>query len=182
MRKGWLLVLAAALFIVFAFWYRAKGKPLESEPSVVVSSFEECVAAGNPTQESYPPQCKTRDGQMFTQDIGNALDMQNTIVVDSPRPGVVVTNPIVVQGKARGTWFFEASFPATVLDANGNLIGQIPIQAEGDWMTEDFVPFSAEVPFSQTGSEKGTLVLHKDNPSGLPKNDAELRVPIRFKR
>lgn len=32
-----------------------------------VGSFEECVKAGYPVMETYPPQCKTPDGKSFTQ-------------------------------------------------------------------------------------------------------------------
>lgn len=34
-----------------------------------VSSFEECVAAGNSIMESYPRQCRAKDGQLFVEDI-----------------------------------------------------------------------------------------------------------------
>jgi hypothetical protein len=33
------------------------------------SSFEECISAGNPIIESYPPQCKTADGKVFTKEL-----------------------------------------------------------------------------------------------------------------
>jgi len=34
---------------------------------VSVTSFEECVAAGNPVMESYPRQCRTADGKNFVE-------------------------------------------------------------------------------------------------------------------
>src|SRR4030042_4184450 len=55
-------------------------------------------------------------------------------------------------------------------------------QAKSDWMTENFVPFKAELIFSAPPTEKGTLVLEKDNPSGLPENEDELIVPIKFSK
>jgi len=33
-----------------------------------INSFDECVAAGNPVLESYPEQCRTKDGQSFVND------------------------------------------------------------------------------------------------------------------
>lgn len=33
-----------------------------------INSFEECVAAGNPIMESYPPQCAVPGGRSFTED------------------------------------------------------------------------------------------------------------------
>lgn len=102
------------------------------------------------------------------------------IVVDSPAAGAFVQSPLTVTGKARGVWYFEASFPVQVLDGNGNVLASGPAQAQGEWMTEDFVPFKITLNFAAPGTAGGTLVLKKDNPSGLPEHDDELRLPIRF--
>lgn len=37
--------------------------------SQVIDSFEACVRAGNPVMESYPRQCRTANGQSFTEDV-----------------------------------------------------------------------------------------------------------------
>ena len=92
-----------------------------------------------------------------------------------------ITSPLVVEGQARGTWFFEASFPIKVTDEQGNILGTSFVQAQGEWMTENFVAFKGTISFtSQTGG-KGFLVLAKDNPSGLPANDKEIKIPVTFK-
>lgn len=102
------------------------------------------------------------------------------IVLDTPIPDAVVTSPLTIIGKARGNWYFEASFPVRILDAHGNELAIAPATAQGDWMTTDFVPFSLILPFATSTTETGTLVLEKDNPSGLPEHDNELRIPVRF--
>jgi len=44
------------------------------------------------------------------------------------------------------------------------------------------VPFTATLTFTKPPYENsGTLILKKDNPSGLPQNDAALEIPIVFK-
>jgi len=111
----------------------------------------------------------------------DAAKKANLIRVFSPLPGARVTSPLKVTGEARGNWYFEASFPVKLLDANGNLLAVKPAQAGGDWMTENFVPFSVVLDFQKPSTASGTLVLEKDNPSGLPENDDSLRVPIRFR-
>ncbi|OGZ00229.1 MAG: hypothetical protein A2945_04335 [Candidatus Liptonbacteria bacterium RIFCSPLOWO2_01_FULL_52_25] len=103
-----------------------------------------------------------------------------SLVVSSPLPNSIITSPVVIEGTARGTWYFEASFPVRILDADGTELGIVPAQAQSDWMTTDFVPFKATVEFRAPKFAEGTLLLHNDNPSGLPENDKELRVPIRF--
>ena len=108
------------------------------------------------------------------------------ISVGAPLSGAAVASPLVVSGSARGNWYFEASFPVKLLDAAGAVIAQTPAQAHppagGDWMTTDFVPFSATLTFpAQPPGSRGMLVLHNDNPSGDPAHDRELDIPVVFK-
>jgi hypothetical protein len=102
------------------------------------------------------------------------------IVLYSPLPNETVMSPLIVTGTARGTWYFEASFPVRLLDGNGTEIAITPAQAEGDWMTTDYVPFTALLEFAEPATPNGTLILQKDNPSGLPEHDASLEIPVMF--
>lgn len=168
------LFLMVVLVVGGVWWFSLKT------PNVVVTSFEECAAAGNPIAESYPATCRTKEGKVFTEDIGNELEKIDLIRVDSPRPNTLVSSPLKITGQARGTWFFEASFPARILDSNGVELGVVPVQALGEWMTTDFVSFSTELKFDAPQTKTGKLILEKDNPSGLPENNDSLIVPIKF--
>jgi hypothetical protein len=106
--------------------------------------------------------------------------MADQIKVSKPLPDQIIQSPFMVEGEARGTWFFEASFPVKLLDANGNVIASHFAQAQGDWMTEDFVPFKSQLEFENPDTDTGVLILEKDNPSGLPENDAKIEIPVRF--
>lgn len=108
------------------------------------------------------------------------LEKADLIKVTDPLMNQTITSPLAVRGEARGYWFFEASFPIKVLDANGKTIGQGIAQAQSDWMTENFVPFVAEIIFDNPRTKTGALVLEKDNPSGLSENADYLRIPVRF--
>ncbi len=145
-----------------------------------VTTFEECAKAGNPIMESYPRQCKTPDGKTFREDIGNELDKDDLIRISEPRPNATITSPLKVTGMARGNWFFEASFPVKLFDGNGELLTTGIAQAKGEWMTTEFVPFEVTLSFTAPATTAGTLVLNKDNPSGLPENEDTLQVPVRF--
>lgn len=105
---------------------------------------------------------------------------EDLIQVESPQASDTITSPLVIKGKARGYWFFEASFPIRLYDDNGELLATAIAQAQDDWMTEEFAPFTAELKFENPKTEKGTLVLEKDNPSGLQENADELKMPIVF--
>lgn len=108
------------------------------------------------------------------------------ITVESPIPNSEVANTFTVTGKARGNWFFEASFPIFLTDWDGKIIAQGIAKAQGDWMTSEFVPFTAELSYKASDisgqySKKGTLILKKDNPSGLPEHDDVLEIPVLLK-
>lgn len=116
-----------------------------------------------------------------TEDVGNAEEKKDLIVVDTPAPNSILPSTFEVKGKARGNWFFEASFPVTLVAEDGTVLLDSYIMTDSEWMTENFVPFQKTFTFVNTsGSTNGTLILKKDNPSGLPANDDSLRIPVKF--
>lgn len=104
------------------------------------------------------------------------------IAVSVPASGDVISSPFSLSGKARGYWYFEASFPVRVLDANGNELGVGVAQALDEWMTEAFVPFAGTVEFQTPKTPTGKVVFQKDDPSGLTAHDAAVEVPVRFRK
>ena len=100
------------------------------------------------------------------------------VVVTSPKANSTVGNVFVVSGSAPGPWYFEASFPIKIVDKDNNFIGQGIAQAQGEWMTTDQVTFTATVTLDGTYSGPATVVLLRDNPSGMPENDDSVSVPI----
>ncbi len=112
-----------------------------------------------------------------TQTIG----ITDLITIESPQAGTKISSPIMLTGTARGTWYFEASFPIEVLDQNGNMIGQGYGEAQSDWMTEDFVPFKASVSFTPPAAgTPGIVRVKNDNPSGEPERDKHVDIPVVF--
>ena len=103
--------------------------------------------------------------------------LHERVSVTSPKSGASVGKTFTVSGEAPGNWFFEASFPVQVRDNENSKIGQAIAQAQSDWMTTNLVPFTATITVSNY-SGPATLVLLRDNPSGLPENDDALEVPI----
>jgi hypothetical protein len=148
----------------------------------VVMSFETCMAAGYPVMESHPRQCKTPAGLTYAEEIPQQPTYSNAsadlITVETPFPGAVTGKEFSVIGEARGTWFFEASFPVELIDKDGKTLAIAVAQAQGEWMTEEFVPFKATIKAPDSYIGPATLVLHKDNPSGLPEHDASISFPI----
>ncbi|HLD21068.1 MAG TPA: Gmad2 immunoglobulin-like domain-containing protein [Patescibacteria group bacterium] len=117
------------------------------------------------------------------------------LIVTSPLKDSVVTSPLTITGEAPGLWYFEATFPVTLVNWDGLIIAEGYATAQGEWMTEDYVPFTATLEFTdvlpltegiedlsqvQEFMKKGALILRRDNPSGLPQNDDAVEFSIRF--
>ncbi len=105
-------------------------------------------------------------------------DKSDLIRVTAPKPNQTVSHSVHITGEARGSWYFEASFPIHMEDASGGSTALTIAQAQSDWMTSNFVPFQAELAIPASFNGPAVLVFIKDNPSGLPENNDSLRIPI----
>ncbi len=132
-----------------------------------------CVGGGivYVTQKNELPKAVVNLGPMQYKDL---------VYIETPFSGMKVSSPLVVSGRARGNWYFEASFPVKLLDGNGNELVVTPAQAQGDWMTTNYVPFSVTLTFPTPATATGTLILQKDNPSGEPQHDDFVSIPVTF--
>jgi len=117
---------------------------------------------------------------MPTEGCDSQPNQEQEVFVASPQPNQIVSSPLTIEGKARGSWFFEASFPIKIVDGQDNEIAASHVQALGDWMTSDFVDFKGEIRFISPALSSGTLILQNDNPSGLLQNAKEFKVPLKF--
>lgn len=150
------------LFLIFLIWW-------------LVSLV--CHRAWAPSSDDNLNQTSTLKvtGQWETQKGNSDILRQLNLQV-----GQKVSNNFVLKGEARGTWFFEASFPWRLENESGKILGQGIATAQTDWMTENWVPFEATLQFEAQGATTGRLILKKDNPSGLPENEDNLEIAVSF--
>lgn len=175
MKKLLIFLPIFVLTLVVFFYSNTKKIPVTQ-----IASFKDCVQAGNPVMESNPRQCNA-DSRTFIEQAENGIDTNDLIHINTPQPNQTISSPVTIKGKARGNWFFEASFPVVITDWDGKIIGQGIAKAKSDWMTTEFVPFEATLTFTtdkNAYNNKGTLILRKDNPSGLPENDNSVEIPV----
>lgn len=186
MRLHKLIIILASFIMLLVSGYIFVNHKAKQAAIAAISSFEEC-GKYFPIMESYPEQCRTPDGRNFVNDkaepvvppVQNDQDVQDArIHVTSPTSGTKIKSPLSIRGEARGTWYFEASFPIKLIDENGEVIAQTHAEAQGEWMTENFVPFLATLTFPATSTGSGLLILERDNPSDLPQNAAEVQIPV----
>ncbi len=100
------------------------------------------------------------------------------ISVDSLVSHDKISSPLKVRGRARGSWFSEGVFPIQLIDGDNQVLASGQAKAQGEWMTENFVEFTAELAFIPGQSKSATLILFRDNPSGLPENAEQLEIPV----
>ena len=166
MNNKYLLIIVVVIILILGGVYCLIG---QKEPEPVVCTTDVKLCSDGSYVGRVPPDCEFAP-----------CPKENLIQVETPQANETISSPLIVKGKARGFWFFEADFPVKLLDANGNLLAQSIAQTQEEWMTEDFVTFQAEIQFSPPSTSQGILVLEKDNPSGLPEHADELRIPILF--
>ncbi len=180
-------IIAVLIFFVLGIGGYYFYQNLADEQIQEITSFEECVEAGYPVTESHPRQCKVPGGEKFTEDIGQIAEKEGLIRVYSPKIDQVVESPLQISGEAVGSWYFEATFPVILTDWDGRIIAEGYATSQGDWMTEDFVPFTGELNFEKPYEEgaqefmkKGFIIFQKANPSGLSENDDALEFMVYF--
>lgn len=188
-----IIVIAAVIIIALVIWNNNNTNTTSTVTTTTTTnstdnavgggpiiSFADCVDAENTVMESYPRKCTTVDGETFTENIGNELKKIDLITTATPRPNDILTSPVTITGQARGPWFFEGEFPIYLYDIESNLIGQASATANGDWMTEEFVDFSATLTFTEPAYGPGKLYLNNNNVSDNPELDDALIMPVDF--
>jgi len=115
--------------------------------------------------------------------VPTTTDQQERIIIDTPSFGNVITSPVMVRGKARGSWFFEGTFPMELRDTAGIVIAQgyASVDEGVNWMTDDFVPFAGALSFmAPPGVHAGYIVFKRSNPSGLSEYEESVAIPVEF--
>ncbi len=100
--------------------------------------------------------------------------------ITAPTSGSVITSPLRVTGSVPGSWSHEGQFTVRLLDENGDVLTETPAKLQGEWMTEEMVPFIVTLPFDASANGMGTLELVKANPSGLESNIDTVSIPVKF--
>lgn len=160
------IIKTSIIIILAAAAVMASIRFLSGNEDVWICQNGEWIKHGNPSAPKPIIECGTQ--------------AESPIKVELPKSGDVVASPLEIKGEARGTWFFEAIFPVVLVGSDEKTIAQGIATAKSDWMTENFVPFEAKLEFSAPSVLDSYLIFKKDNPSGLPENDAEIKIPVQF--
>lgn len=92
-----LSLLALGSLVFGGNWVATYGTidtPSGTDELPLITNFSECVAAGYPVLESYPEQCRTETGEVFTKPLTDTPSPTKPGVVSEPAPA---TNDEAVQ-------------------------------------------------------------------------------------
>jgi hypothetical protein len=174
-------ILIATIGAVFVYTLNQKNSEAPYACTMDAMICPDGTALGRTGPECAFPKCPPPS---VPADVQTQIDAKKELIVlSSPVPLSPITSPVTLKGMARGYWFFEASFPVTIVDWGGQIVGTGIATADGEWMTENFVPFTANIDFvvdPETPYPRGTIILKKDNPSGDPERDDALEIPVTF--
>jgi len=105
------------------------------------------------------------------------------LVITSLQPNDVITSPLRITGYVNGdSWIaFEGQVGlVNLFDAGGRMISSSILAVNGEWMKEPPIDFEAMLMFQKPPTETGSLVFSNENPAGIPENNREFNLPIRF--
>lgn len=160
------------LLAILGLWYYAA-----TNSAINLTYSEKYKKAEFPIVKSFFLRCHQPDEKKyFQQIIISPEDFSLKTSLEKP-----LASPIVVSGKATGSWYFEAVFIAEIRDASGRLIGQGQMVAQKDWLTTEMVPFSGTISFSRPQTNSGFLIFKKTNPSTLAEKQKQLTYFVNFK-
>lgn len=124
--------------------------------------------------------CKVEPVEQVEQSEQAQIFETEVVKVSNIKINEKISSPLMIAGQAVGNWMFEASLPVEITDKNGNRLGISYAQAQGEWMTTDFVPFESTIEFNSGTATSGFIIFHKDNPSGLPEHDDSRQMSVTF--
>jgi hypothetical protein len=90
------------------------------------------------------------------------------IKLDNIKEGDTVEVGFEVKGSVTGSWFTEGVFPVRIIEKETNtVVITNTARAEGEWETEDYVPFSFVIDAEIEKEGSYILRFDKANPSGV---------------
>lgn len=101
------------------------------------------------------------------------------IKLNNLKNGDTISSPLEISGTISRDWTFEANFSIEILDSNKKSLNTVPVDVTFEDEQAQMGSFSAMIPFT-TNTDNGFVVIHADNPSGLPENDRSVEFAVKL--
>ncbi len=100
------------------------------------------------------------------------------ISIEAPKPDVIVTSPLSVQGTISGKWHFEDEYVVRVETIEGDVVTEVPITLEESQGDEEVSPFEVSLVFEvPTYATSGVVVIDGGEQR---EEEAYYSIPVRF--
>lgn len=142
-----------------------------------------CTPPGEPPELPPPPAEQAAPPAETSEAAGGEIAVgPGDLTLTAPEAGARVTSPLVVEGVAINSFFFEGVFPAELV-VEGEAIVQAPAeqQAPSNWTQPGPVNFRATLPFEVSSETSAELVLREDMPAPASP-DSDVAGPARTVR
>lgn len=107
---------------------------------------------------------------------------ENMIKLTNPPVGSSLSPNDMIAGLAKGPWYQAGVAPIIITDEKGSILAEGTIRAQGNWMTNESVPFIANIVIpAQASGSIGVIIIKNANPAGLPANDLSVETVFRFR-
>ncbi|MBT4385057.1 hypothetical protein HOD30_04910 [Candidatus Peregrinibacteria bacterium] len=106
------------------------------------------------------------------------IEVDNEVNVSVPASGAEVSSPFLVSGTAPGFWYIEAQIILELRDADGKMLDYKSVMTYDDWMIEEAVSFDGELSFEVSETTNATIVVRRENVSGLPEHEMSFEMPV----
>lgn len=171
MKKIPQIALTIGIILSFALMYYLVKKDTKITNKPIITTFKEQAQKS----KIINPMCGGGKKE-------NNIDASDTskIILENIKPGDKLISPSNIAGKLAGSWCFENTCHLKIFSNDGTLLVQKNFQLNGEWMTEDLVPFTTNVTFTTPKEKNGMLVFESDNPSGNPENCKQVQIPVTF--
>lgn len=133
------------------------------------------------SQQTDQPAASDADGSdAGEQQTGVSVTSEKGVIVtiEEPALGAKVSSPLTVSGSVPGFWTHEGQFTVRLLGPNGDVLASQSVAVDGDWMTEELLPFTASLAYDASVSGRGSVELVRANPSDLPENADSVFIPV----
>ncbi|EKE05712.1 MAG: hypothetical protein ACD_19C00182G0040 [uncultured bacterium] len=101
------------------------------------------------------------------------------LTINNLNDGDIITSPLEIIGNIDRNWTWEATFSIEIIDSNEKSLNTVPVSVIFNDEQSQTGSFSVLIPFT-TKTDNGFVVIHADNPSGLPQNDKSIKIPVKF--
>lgn len=112
----------------------------------------------------------------------NKVSENKDIIINSPKKEELISSPLVITGQVNGNGWsgFEGQVGTVkLLGSNAEILGTAILEPTTDWMRLP-TKFKAILVFASAKEQNGMLVFKNENPSGMPENDTEFKLPVKI--